>query len=120
MLNRESSPTEERVGWLSHEELLHGQQPVEDAHDAHVVEQHGEFGAVGGRAKVHLHLQALVAGAGACLRLQDAGEHIRSRIHWLLWNSRHAMFFLFFQVVYNFTSLKTDAFSASWVILVFP
>ena len=84
MLNRESSPTEERVGWLSHEELLHGQQPVEDAHDAHVVEQHGEFGAVGGRAKVHLHLQALVAGAGACLRLQDAGEHIRSRIHWLL------------------------------------
>ena len=48
MLNRESSPTEERVGWLSHEELLHGQQPVEDAHDAHVVEQHGEFGAVGG------------------------------------------------------------------------
>lgn len=84
MLNRESSPTEERVGRLSHEELLHRQQPVEDAHDTHVVEQHSEFSAVGGRAKVHLHLQALVAGARACLRLQDAGEHIGSRIHWLL------------------------------------
>ena len=36
--------------------LVHCQQPIKDAHDSHVIEQHSESGELFGGAVVDLHL----------------------------------------------------------------
>jgi hypothetical protein len=91
MLHRAStSVTFEGIMRTSENEILASQEPVKDAHDAHVVEKNGEAIKLFGHSEVKLHLEGAIMLQDGILvrRAQDVRENVGADICWIICNMK--------------------------------